>query len=234
MTKQAAENDDRPHPTDPGWEQYVLGMMNAQEVDPQGRPRVCGLVRVAWKVFGEPISSVSRVVEVPRYTHTSRGWQAVSPAVCEHAVTFLRDGREMIFQDVADAFVGNVVAFGEYATALAATRARGRAYRMALNLSVPAAEEVGLGLEGDVQSSRMDLIRMKCESLGIDLQKYLHMGKDNKFNSLEEVPDEVAAKMVSHLDAWGRNPGAIPDGVRSGRNGRKAKASVMAPVEEEG
>jgi hypothetical protein len=125
--------DNSPSPTDPGWNDYVMGMFTDVELH-DGRPTCFGLRRVAELVLG-PILCSRPTQVFPPSTDDKIGRSTV---VWE--VTF-KNGTS--FSDVADCWEGNTDdAFCVFSTATAATRAEGRALRKALRLRTVAAEEV--------------------------------------------------------------------------------------------
>ena len=118
------------------WTEYVLGLMHPSELV-NGKPRVVGLERVARKLkdkIGILITDVSKIVE------SNLAQSAVS---VEHTIVALLNGQPYTFSGLADSTVPNAgKMFSKFATAMAQTRARGRAYRALLCLAVVTAEEI--------------------------------------------------------------------------------------------
>lgn len=124
---------DRPTPTSPEWNDYVLSLFDESELY-DGRPLCAGLRRVAELLMGRIVSSRPTQVFAPS------GGDEIGRATVVWEIVF-EDGS--LFSDVADCWEGNTDdAFCVFNTATAATRAEGRALRKALRLKTVAAEEM--------------------------------------------------------------------------------------------
>jgi len=140
------EEKEDPKPSDPDWTQFVLGHFQDDEQD-EGNPRVEGLRRVAEALIGPIVHEDCELIQAPSHEN---GMTACAKA----SITFfdVSLNREVTYSALADANDGNIFAKGEtdftvYLTAMADTRAKGRAFRAALKLRrVVAAEEVGRGI----------------------------------------------------------------------------------------
>ena len=126
-------DDGSPLPTDPKWNDYVLGHFADNEMF-DGRPLCAGLRRVAELLLGKIVSSR------PTQIYAPTSGDEIGRATVVWEIVF-QDGS--LFSDVADAWEGNTDdTFCVFNTATAATRAEGRALRKALRLRVVAAEEI--------------------------------------------------------------------------------------------
>ena len=124
---------DRPDPTSPEWNDYVLSLFEKNEMY-DGRPLCHGLRRVAELLLGRIVSSRPTQIFAPQ------GGNEIGRATVVWELIF-DDGS--LFSDVADCWEGNTDdAFCVFNTATAATRAEGRALRKALRLRTVAAEEM--------------------------------------------------------------------------------------------
>ena len=124
---------DRPDPTSPEWNDYVLSLFEKNEMY-DGRPLCHGLRRVAELLLGRIVSSRPTQIFAPQ------SGNEIGRATVVWELIF-DDGS--LFSDVADCWEGNTDdAFCVFNTATAATRAEGRALRKALRLRTVAAEEM--------------------------------------------------------------------------------------------
>lgn len=116
---------------DEGWTEYVLSQLKDSEKE-NGCPKVHGLRRIIEKVFGKVTSSNVKIV-------------ATSPdfAACEYSLTVWDGLEEFHYTACADAGGHNLTdVFKKYPTAMAETRAEGRALRKIMRLNVVSAEEL--------------------------------------------------------------------------------------------
>lgn len=127
------ESDTLPQKTDPGWTQYILSLLDPETEMVKKQPKTDGLRRIADLKFG--IASLkTNVIESPC---EANGWRSVVVVT----IKFF-DGTEA--DGAADVCPANTDKnFAVYATAVAETRAEGRALRKALRLvKVLTAEEI--------------------------------------------------------------------------------------------
>jgi len=197
------EEQEDPTPSDPGWTQFVLGHFMDDEVDGEN-PRVEGLRRVSEGLIGPIVSEDCELVQAPSHEN---GMIACAKAT----ITFFNEtlGREVSYSALADANNGNIFQKGDtdftvYLTAMADTRAKGRAFRNALKLRrVVAAEEVGhgIGMIAQDTSSISSGAQIACavmlsERMGVNLNELVE--------SLELKHDKkngtVALASLSHDD----------------------------------
>jgi hypothetical protein len=127
---------------------------------------------------------------------------------------------EVRYTDAADAYKGNVkgLEYARFPVAMAASRAQGRALRMALSLGVVAAEEISdqpleeAGFSGTITKSQIDKIDIKCQQLNIDVLKFMNMGKQ-KYFSIEEVANRTAISMFKLLNEYQQGVKEIPTNI---------------------
>jgi hypothetical protein len=208
----------QPKPTDPGWSDYVMAQFAEKELSKDGHPRINGLRRVATLLVGEIVRSVSSVVTPP--TPQNQG-----TAVVEFEVVLrTREGVDRTFRDVADVWAGNCEPeFARFASAMAATRAEGRALRKALLLDKAAAEELttapvmvmGEGgaepLITDVQKSAIDRL---CQRNDINVLKFFASSTSFAFTSIDRVTRNRAQAAIQKLNEYQNDQGGIPPEIK--------------------
>lgn len=180
------DSTDPPNPSDPGWTQYVLGQFLEDEVDGKN-PRVEGLRRVAGNLVGEIIEEGCDLVATPceknRFRACVKAW-----------VVFLKDdGTTRRFEALADAHSENCLEdYATYLVAMADTRAKGRAYRIALCLRrVVAAEEINkteahvqdTKVGGPIHTSQITMLRILSDRQKMSIPEVLDsIGIEYKMN----------------------------------------------------
>ena len=219
--------DEEPELTDPTWSDYVMRQFVDDELDGEGRPYVPGLRRVARKLLGPILRSAGRIVQAPSFV--SPEGSRLQPAVAEYTVEFLWTKLEngesvpyrVEFTDAADVYAGNTDAeYCRHATATACTKAEARCYRKALLLkNIIAAEESTevpveeAGVDGKIIPTQINFIDRICQRLKIDAWAYINSG-NRKYDTVEEIPYERAAKMAAHLSTLQDNPDKISEEIK--------------------
>lgn len=198
--------------TDPKWSEYVMREFEEDELDPNGRPFVRGLRRVARKVLGPILESRAKVIQPPQLS-TGEKTALMHPATVEYTVKFLwcrlepgmDSAYQVYFTDCADVYFGNTDPdFARHASATAATRAEARCLRKALQLKGIAAEESTLvPLEessptGGITPTQVTFVDILCQRNDINVLKYIGSGK-HKFEKITDVKFSVAQQMMEHL-----------------------------------
>jgi len=161
---------DPPTPTDAGWVQHVLSLFLDDELENQN-PRMEALRRISELLIGEIVEERSELISAPTPENGDRA--------CAKATIIFSNGQ--IFEALADACPTNCQKeFSMFSTAMADTRAKGRAYRAALRLRrVVAAEEVGISTQEEdnpnrlINTGQVTAIRLLSDRLGISIQKLL-------------------------------------------------------------
>jgi hypothetical protein len=208
------KGQDVPDMTDPEWSDYVLGQFTEDEIY-KGNPTTDGLRRVAQKLLGTIIKSISHVIQAPTPANDNH-------ATVEHSITIWWDnqpGDERVFQDVADVYAGNTDAtYAIFSTATAATRAEGRSLRKALQLKrILAAEELTTVPPEDpthINSGQITFINMMCERNDINVLKLLAQSKTKKFNKIEDVPYITAVQISKYLSDCQNGIVKTPEGIK--------------------
>ncbi len=216
--------DNRPHHTDPDWDEYVMShFQDSEKMD--GRPLVAGLRRVAEMLVGKIVFSGPTQVWPPQDDRSIRStviW-----------TTTFEDGSS--FSDVADVWEGNTDdMFCAFSTATAATRAEARSLRKALRIRSVAAEEMtkkdtaaiikniskanGIqSTEGEYEDqSRMtdaqsNFIDVKCKQLDVSGEKlFKHVFN---LSVKRKVTKSQASNAIKKLNEYQQKSGSIPDEI---------------------
>lgn len=219
--------EEEPHTASPLWHDFVMKHFEADEKDSEGSPYVAGLRRVSALLIGPILSSKATVVASPSIMADNR----LTPAVVEYVVRFLsirlaaqhniETPLEVEYGDCADVYYANTdPEFARFATAVASTRAEARALRKALGLKRCAAEEKTLvpveqfdNPNGNIKDSQINFIDMNAQRANIDVLKFISMGK-KKYNSIDDVSYDTAAKMCETISSYITDPKKIPDGIK--------------------
>lgn len=177
--------------TDPEWTEYVLAHVSDEEMF-GGMPKVDTLRRLVEKFIGRIVGT-----DIDFHYH-------FSPADGTHVAVALAkvfvenaDGEQEVYTGVADATRYNTdPVFGKYLSAMAETRAKGRAYKEALRLQgVVSQEEAGFNeraaqaenlTDDPLNSSQLMLLKKMSKDLNINVQKTTEkmFGKSMDFDSM--------------------------------------------------
>ena len=215
---------DRPHPTDPKWDAYVMSFFQDNEkID--GRPLVAGLRRVAELLIGRIVFSGPTKVFPPQDDRSIRS-TVVWTTTFEDSSTF---------SDVADVWEGNTDdTYCAFSTATAATRAEARSLRKALRIRSVAAEETtkkdtasiiksisqtkGMdNTQGEYEDqSRMtdaqsNFIDVKCKQLNVDGEKLFKHVFDVSVK--RKVTKSQASNAIKKLNEYQQKSGTVPDQI---------------------
>ncbi len=203
-----------PIPGDKAWEPYVLSHLSPDEIF-EGRPKTAGLRRVFTKLFGTPIFTGPINTQVwpdrTTVTHEIRyGYAGIGDSNSVVTVVDNADATDLNNQEDP---------FNLFHTAVATTRAEGRALKKALLLSTLVAEEAprlteaSLLQTAEISSAQTTLINQHCRRLDIDVMKFVNGGKE-KYESIEKVPNGKATEILSILTDYKRGEKTIPDRFR--------------------
>ncbi len=216
-----SEGTDEPRISDPEWTEFVLSRLTDDEKW-KGNPTVAGLRRVAAELLGDIIENSAEAVQLP--TLTNGMWSTVKATVGIAWTKDLADNQGIMirtFTGLADTYNGNTEPdFARFSSAICETRAEGRAFRKALHLvrvvtseeltSLPVEES---GADGRIAAAQKNFIDLKCMQNDINVLAFIKACK-GKYESIEDVPYDVASKMIGHLSEWQREKSRIPKDVK--------------------
>lgn len=210
-----------PNRTSPKWTDYVMSHFIDSELD-NGNPKVGGLRRVTELLIGPIHTMKPSVITTPT---RDNGWRAVVEYNVEIELRKEDDGavRYYSFGGSADASPTNTDGiYAKYPVAIAETRAKARALKNALGIEVVAADELSevakLESEEDFDSelineTQITVINAICKRLDISVVAFANIGK-NRYNSIREVPHQVAVKMTQQLSKYQQDSSSIPDNIK--------------------
>jgi hypothetical protein len=192
-----------PDITDLTWHDYVMGQFGSDEMK-EGNPTTDGLRRVAQKLLGRITDSNTEIAEAASLNNGGRASIVVS-------ISFFNGETYSRFSGAADSAPDNTDdVFRRYPTAIAESRAEGRALRKALNLrKVVAAEELSLTARTDtsgggflkIDNAQIKGIDIMCKRLNVDVLKFINSGT-KKYNDINEVEFETGIKMMQELNRY--------------------------------
>ena len=191
-----------PAPFEVGWDDYVLSHFEPNEFF-KNNPTVDGLRRVTEKIVGPIIESNTKVECAPSIQNP---WATVIVEV----VCSTLDGNKR-FSGAADASDNNVnPPYNKFLTAMAETRAEGRALRRALKLKVVAAEELidipeqpvvaPVADKTDlITANQINFLDMICRRTNINMQKLVNKQHPsvNNINMLTHTESLEVQKVLS-------------------------------------
>ena len=215
-------NDGSPLPTDPKWNDYVLGLFEENEMF--DKMPLCNCLRRVAELL------MCRIVfSGPSQVFPPQSGNEIGRSTVVWKVEF-EDGSA--FSDVADSWEGNTDdTFCVYSTATAATRAEGRALRKALRLRVVAAEEVtkkdtakiaqdiskkkGLDVSsseydssGTMTGPQANFIDGKSKQLNVDAQKILK--EVANVVNVSKTTKKQASDVIEKLNEYQQKKDTIP------------------------
>lgn len=216
------EKPEQIKPTDPGWQDYVLSHLEPDEVT-NGNPTTDGLRRIAPIVLGHGVQGTAHVVQAPNKNNGM-------VATVEYTVSIPQMNgiiyNQALYTDCADASPENCnPPFSLHPTAMASTRAEGRALRKLLKLKkIATAEE--LDTPRDTKQENGDPLFMNYSQFSVlntlfkqnnlnglkYINKYTEKYHSNKFSMVGQIPYTIAKELIQHVQKWsrGKNPEDLP------------------------
>jgi len=225
--EEVAKTADLPKPTDPEWNDYVLSHLTPEELL-NGNPTTDGLRRIAPLVLQTSVVGRAHVVQAP---NKPNGMVAtVEYTVTAGIITFPGTGHGLVetVVECADASPENCeIPYSLHPSAMAATRAEGRALRKLLKLRrVTTAEEVAIPSTQSVktedgtpyyiqfnQYTALNTLFKKTDLNGKKyIDKYTEKYHSTKYENPGEIPYTVAIELIKHVQKWnqGKNPDDLP------------------------
>jgi hypothetical protein len=214
---------ERPVFNSDSWHEWVMLQFSEDELE-GGAPVCDGLRRITENILG-PISKVEVIKNTSPNLNNS-GNATVTVGVTIDPIT-LEDhplfGRIAYVEDIADANRNNTPSeIFKHPSATAASRAEARVYRKLLRMKKQLAAEE-LQAEGviaedlwtpaspikDEQINTLDLI---CKRTDMSVIDFINIG-DNKYISINQINDTIAARMLQHANRVQRKDIPRPDNV---------------------
>ena len=202
-----------PAMSSPEWTEYVMSKFVDGEIV-NSHPTASGLRRVTELLLGPIVRSSVKIVQTPNQDNGMH-------AVAEYTVGIQYDFEVREFTAAADANLLNTDAkFSIYPTALAETRAKGRAFREALRLSKCAAEEVYVVPEdedekaGRITASQISFLDMLASPQRLNVDVWSLINSKKRYEKLSDISYTDAQKMCKRLSDLQRTPQEIPEFAR--------------------
>ena len=207
-------------PNDLGWTDYVLGLLSDDEKI-SGNPTTDGLRRIFEVALNcDVIEAITEIVQAPSPENEKR-------ATATHTIRYVLKGdlssEEVKYRAVtgaADVYWGNCdKIYRNHPTAVAETRAEGRALRRGLKLrKVVAAEEIAKDIEDHPdensvskisvnQINFIDVIAQRLNVNVVNLIKSLAITEDNIYN----ISHEDAVGVIRHLTSYQQDMSKITE-----------------------
>ena len=194
----------QPKFTDPTWSDWVQAQLASDELI-DGAPKTDGLRRLVEKYIGDIVEMDSVIVQPPNPTNHERAVVSVTITInCQ-------DERQLRFSGSADACTRNSdPPYNMYPTAIAETRAYGRAFRNALRIRNAVAEELSnnasyaaenVDSDMKISSPQINGISNLCKMLDIGVEKFVN-GGEIKYKNIKEVPLNKATLMMRTLNQY--------------------------------
>lgn len=200
-----------PNIGDVDWPNYVLSQLSEEEKK-DGYPTVNGLRRIVEVVLGTVIDSQ------PINVYGPSSPDKLVATINYRIVIQLFTGEVVTFGGAADAGSHNLqYPFSAYPTAIAETRAEGRALRKALRLNVIAAEELADNSElsagnkpivdrdnGDeyINNQQVNFINMMCKRLNINVKSFVNLTLNKEYSMIGGVYYSDAQTLIRKLQEW--------------------------------
>lgn len=224
---------DKPSPRDPKWQEYVLSLLSEDELS-NGNPTTDGLRRVASIALDKTVIGTAKIVQGPtkdngmvaavEYTVKTIGRGSLHQ-IGTMTPYWSQPSTDESFTDCADASPSNCnPPFSLHPTAMACTRAEGRALRKLLKLrKVATAEELDTPRdvkdeEGNptyINFSQFSALNTLFKKNNLNGAKYISKYTE-KYHSakyeITRVPYPVAVELIKHVQKWshGKNPDDLP------------------------
>jgi hypothetical protein len=223
VIKAVSEEAKKPSPNDLEWTDYVLSLLSDDEKI-SGNPTTDGLRRIFETVLNcRLIRSSSTVVQSPSPDNEKRATVVHSLAYSLNDMKSDVSHLNVVSVDgAADVYWGNCdKIYRNHPTAVAETRAEGRALRRALKLrKVVAAEEIAKDIEdhpdensvSKITNNQINFIDVMAKRLNINVSKLLE-NSGLEFKNIYVLSHEDAVSIIRLLSSYQQNMSNIPTDI---------------------
>lgn len=212
MAQEAEAVENALRPGDMEWSDYVLSKLQAKEIDPKGHPKVAGLRRLVVKLIGPIVRSVPQILQTPIPENERRC------TVVYHISVMDRFSGELLeVAGAADSYHGNTdVKFRVHPSAMAETRAEGRALKKILMLDAVTSEELAPENAETIPSDSDDFINdtqknglsMLGSKLDINIGEAFQLVLGKPYNKM--VSSTNARKVIERVSSYQKDISTIP------------------------
>jgi len=221
------EGEEKMTPVHPNWTQYVLDQLEDHE-KVGNAPTTDGLRRICERVFGEIISSETRILQCPTVENQRHASVTVELLINRYGVPPGMNPERAVM-GAADVYWGNTEApYCNHSVATAETRAEGRALRRAMRLTkVIVAEENSAVVEHDysdkseaspqadgfVSVAQVNSVGVVCKRLNVNVDKFVNKEYSYAHN-IREVKYTDFFDLLAKLNGYQGEDGiGIPEDV---------------------
>lgn len=204
--------------SDAGWSEYVLQHLAHDEVD-NGVPKTDALKRLIEDMVGTVISIDNEVVQAPSpengRTAVVKSNVTVMPYVGDHALTYTGCA------DAVAAFIADP--FCRFLTAIAETRAEGRAYRKILALKNVVTTDEILGTDqtnadatAEITDQNVTYIDLMCGQIrgyNLNVKQLFHKTTGKEYNSIYKYSAEDSDAVMAVLRSCQKDMKVRPEGI---------------------
>lgn len=209
--------DKKPTYKDVEWNDYVLNQLDEKEkID--GQPVTEGLRRLVELLIGEIIEVDTMIIAAPCPENLHKC--VAKTKICIYLHDKDRPFNRVYFTGCADADTRNCDSpYNAFTTAMAETRALGRAYRQALRIRTNTAEELSQNAEASADYINSDVkingnqikgMDTLCSKLDINVVNFINSG-ELKYNKINEVSMNKGMQMLKVLNEYKQGSKQIPE-----------------------
>ncbi len=214
------------------WDTYVKSLFTEDEMI-DGNPFCRALRRVAVELLGDIVySAPKKVIVQGEPNHPGK-----VTVIYEVHIAWMGSSEVRVFGDVSEVWEGNTDdMFLAHPSATACTKAEGRCLRKALMVNCLAVEELPakkdvVGKVRDAKRSnpaptngninpndaitdpQKNLINRLCNTLNIDVDKYINMG-NGAYSNIDQVSKKAGIGMIQQLHKYQSDTYTIPEEIR--------------------
>lgn len=196
-------------PTHPGWTRFILDQLTESE-QYENNPKSDGLRRLVEKNIGPIVSIESTIHSFPVNGDDHKCRENTSTVTTTVKVLDRRLKNIVVCQASADANAQSCQhPFDKFLTAVAESKAEGRAYRKLLRLvNVVSAEEMGKTdqkvVSNGISDSSIMAIATKCQRLDVNIKEFVLFAigetkEDTKIRSIRKLTVEKAQEVLERV-----------------------------------
>lgn len=203
------EFDQKMDRRNPGWSNYVLSHLSDDEKDHDKNgniiPKTDGLKRLIETLIGQIIEIETDIFQAP--SPDNGGIATITSRVR----VLLPDGKEMVYSGTADCIKSDCdPPYNKFVSAIAETRAEGRAYRKILGLkNVTTSEEIigadkeDVDIDGEINKTQIGFIDIMCNNVrgkNLNVKELFHKITGKSYNVIQRYTNKDAFDVTTYLN----------------------------------
>lgn len=203
------EFDQKMDRTNPGWSNYVLSHLSDDEKDHDKKgniiPKTDGLKRLIESLIGPIMEIETNIIQAP--SPDNGGIATIRSSI----TVLLPDGREMKYNGTADCIKSDCdPPYNKFVSAIAETRAEGRAYRKILGLkNVTTSEEIigadkeDIDIDGEINKTQIGFIDIMCNNVrgkNLNVKELFHKITGKSYNVIQRYTNKDAFDVTTYLN----------------------------------